>query len=125
MRNIARAVGGRAGHDPILGIPNVCPTFAPLAGEPKVRGELYMKRRKRKIIVRVSLRQANLKRRLRRHLAALGFHRSQDGRLEAAGASKDAIRALHNSQRNARLKANKKFIAERLPPTELIADHCA
>jgi hypothetical protein len=74
-----------------------------------------MKRRKRKKVVRVSLRQANLKRRLRRHLAALGFHKSQDGRLEASGDSKDVIRALHSAQRSARLKINRAFIAERLP----------
>jgi hypothetical protein len=74
-----------------------------------------MKRRKKKKIVRVSLRQANLKRRLRRHLAALGFHKSQDGKLEAAGTGKDVVRALHNAQRNARLKVSRKFIAERLP----------
>ena len=74
-----------------------------------------MKRKKRKKIIRISLRQANLKRRLRRHLAALGFHRTQDGSLEAAGTGKDIIRALHSAQRNAGLKANKKFIAERLP----------
>lgn len=74
-----------------------------------------MKRKKRKKIIRISLRQANLKRRLRRHLAALGFHRAQDGTLEAAGSGKDIIRTLHSAQRNARLKANKKFIAERLP----------
>src|SRR5580700_11840291 len=74
-----------------------------------------MKRRKRKKIVRVSLRQASLKRRLRRHLAALGFHKSQDGKLETSGRGKDVIRALHHAQRNARLKANRKFIAEQLP----------
>src|SRR5260370_14699551 len=74
-----------------------------------------MKRKRRKRIIRISLRQANLKRRLRRHLAALGFHRTQDGTLEAAGSGKDVIRALHNAQRNGRLKANRKFIAERLP----------
>ncbi len=74
-----------------------------------------MKRRKKRKIVRVSLRQANLKRRLRRHLAALGFHKSQDGKLEAAGTGKEVVRALHNAQRNARLKANRRFIAERLP----------
>jgi hypothetical protein len=74
-----------------------------------------MKPKKAKRILRLSLRQANLKRRLRRHLAALGFHRSQHGRLEAAGTGKDVIRALHSAQRNARLKANKTFIAERLP----------
>jgi hypothetical protein len=74
-----------------------------------------MKRKKRKKVVRISPRQANLKRRLRRHLAALGFHRTQDGALEAAGTGKDVIRALHNAQRNARLRANRKFIAEQGP----------
>jgi hypothetical protein len=74
-----------------------------------------MKRKRRKRIIRISLRQANLKRRLRRHLAALGFHRTQEGTLEAAGSGKDVIRTLHNAQRNGRLKANRKFIAERLP----------
>jgi hypothetical protein len=74
-----------------------------------------MKQKKRKKVIRVSLRQANLKRRLRRHLAALGFHRTQDGALEVAGSGKDIIRTLHSAQRNARLKANKRFIAERLP----------
>ena len=74
-----------------------------------------MKRRKRKNVVRISFRQAKLKRRIRRHLSALGFHKTQDGQLEASGSGKDVIRALHNAQRNARLKLNKKFIAERLP----------
>jgi hypothetical protein len=74
-----------------------------------------MKRKKTKKIIRISLRQASLKRRLRRHLAALGFHRTQDGTLEAAGSGKDIIRALHSAQRSDRLKANKKFIGERLP----------
>jgi hypothetical protein len=48
-------------------------------------------------------------------LAALGCHRTQDGALEAAGTGKDIIRALHDAQRIARLRANRKFIAERLP----------
>lgn len=74
-----------------------------------------LKRNKKKKLIQISLRQANLKRRLRRHLAALGFHRSQDGGLEADGSSKDVIRALHNAQRNARLRANRQFITERLP----------
>lgn len=74
-----------------------------------------MKPRKQKKIVRISLRQANLKRRLRRHLAALGFRKSQDGKLEASGYSKELIRALHRAQRSARLKINREFIEERLP----------
>jgi hypothetical protein len=74
-----------------------------------------MSRKRRKKLVRISLRQANLKRRLRRHLAALGFHKSQDGKLETDGTGKDVIRALHSAQRSARLKANRKFISERLP----------
>jgi hypothetical protein len=48
-------------------------------------------------------------------LAALGCHRTQDGALEAAGTGKDIIRALHDAQRIARLRANRNFIAERLP----------
>jgi len=35
--------------------------------------------------------------------------------LAPEGTGKDVIRALHNAQRNARLKANRKFIEERLP----------
>lgn len=73
-----------------------------------------MKKRNKKVI-RISTRQAALKRRLRRHLASLGFHKTEDGLLEAPGTGKDVVRLLHNGQRNDRLAANRKFISDRLP----------
>jgi Domain of unknown function (DUF4338) len=66
-------------------------------------------------IVNLAARPATLKRRLRRHLQALGFERSWDGSLHLADTGKDVIRALHQAQRNDRLVANKSFIARALP----------
>ena len=64
----------------------------------------------------VATRQANLKRRVRRHLKSLGFKRSEeDGHLLVEGGGKDVIRALHLAQRNDKLKLNKEFIAQKLP----------
>jgi hypothetical protein len=72
-----------------------------------------MKRKKKKVVKIAAARQANLKRRLRRHLKALGFRRSRDtGDLEMEGSGKDFIRAVHNAQRNAKLALHKAFIAE-------------
>jgi len=66
--------------------------------------------------VAVATRQANLKRRVRRHLKSLGFKRSEeDGHLLVEGGGKDVIRALHLAQRNDKLKLNKEFIAQKLP----------
>lgn len=70
---------------------------------------------KKKKIVRISAREASLKRRLRRHLKAIGFSKAEDGSLAIAGEGKDVIRALHSAQRVALLKQNKAFIAGRLP----------
>ncbi len=61
-------------------------------------------------IIEVSARQASLKRRLRRHLKELGFHKSADGMLEISGSGKDVIRSLHASQRSDRLVQNQQFI---------------
>jgi hypothetical protein len=67
-------------------------------------------------IVAIASRQANLKRRFRRHLLSLGFKRSEeDGHLIVEGTGKDVIRFLHLAQRNARLKINREFIVEQLP----------
>jgi hypothetical protein len=74
-----------------------------------------MKKKKSKKVIAIASREANLKRRLRRHLAALGFHKNQEGRLETTGSGKDVIRALHQAQRVQRLKANRAFIKEFLP----------
>ena len=52
-------------------------------------------------VVAIAARQANLKRRIRRHLLSLGFQRSKDdGHLIISGTGKDVIRALHLAQRN-------------------------
>lgn len=65
---------------------------------------------KRKVI-RVSAREDNLKRRLRRHLNAVGFERGPDGSLEISGTGKDVIRSLHLAHRSGHLKAHRAFIA--------------
>src|SRR5579863_8907329 len=67
-----------------------------------------------KAVITISA-QATLKRRLRRHLAALGFQKAEDGSLAPPGTGKDAVRILHNVQRDDRLAANRPFISERLP----------
>lgn len=66
-------------------------------------------------VVRLSLRQANIKRQLRQHLAELGFHRAQSGGLQVVGSGKNLVRVLHAAQRNSRLQTNREFIAKRLP----------
>lgn len=65
-------------------------------------------------IVTIASREATLKRRLRRHLTELGFQKNRDGSLAPPTGGKEAIRALHRAQRNARLALNEKFIADRL-----------
>jgi hypothetical protein len=69
----------------------------------------------KKATVKVSPREANLKRRLRRHLSMVGFSKAPDGSLRVSGSGKDVIRSLHHAQRNALLRENRKFISERLP----------
>ena len=69
---------------------------------------------KRKSLVVLSA-QASLKRRLRRHLKALGFEKAEDGTLKPPGNDKDAVRLVHKDQREDRLRLNTKFIKERYP----------
>jgi hypothetical protein len=59
--------------------------------------------------------QAQLKRRLRRHLAHLGFAKSSTGNLALPGKGKETIRTLHQGQRRERFLQQKAFIANRLP----------
>src|SRR6266446_5959391 len=66
-------------------------------------------------VVSVSSREATLKRKIRRHLSELGFARSEDGRLQADGNTKDAIRALHRSQREDLLELSQGFLTSRSP----------
>lgn len=72
-------------------------------------------RKNRKAVVSISAREATLKRRLRRHLTSLGFHKSDEGILTPPGTGKDAVRTIHSVQRDDRLAANQNFISERLP----------
>lgn len=62
-------------------------------------------------VISVQPREANLKRKLREHLHSLGFTKSQDGALQAPGNTKDAIRAIHQAQREERLSDNQKFVS--------------
>jgi len=64
-------------------------------------------------VITVSTREATLKKRLRKHLRSLGFHKSDDGALMPPGSGKDVIRTIHGVQRDDRLAANKDFISER------------
>jgi hypothetical protein len=66
-------------------------------------------------VAAISPREASLKKRLRRHLSELGFRKTRYGKLEIASADKDAIRALHSSQRDDRLSLNQLFLRDRLP----------
>lgn len=63
-------------------------------------------------VVKIQARKASLKRRLRRHLKNLGFHKTAEGMLEIDGEGKDVIRSLHAGQRTDRLAQNRKFIKE-------------
>ena len=66
-------------------------------------------------VIRLSSREANLKKKIRRHLRALGFQKMADGALKVKGSGKGVIRGLHSSQRRDRLKTNKNFLAQRAP----------
>jgi len=60
-------------------------------------------------------REAGIKRRLRRHLSALGFEKARDGTLVLPDASKDTVRSLHRQQRNEKLMESAALINEKLP----------
>ncbi len=59
--------------------------------------------------------EASLKRKIRRHLHTLGFHKSDQGALEISGSDKYLIRAMHSSQRRDRLAASARFLSEKTP----------
>jgi hypothetical protein len=82
-----------------------CGTFGSLAG-------IYLGSRK---VVLVASREANLKRKFRRHLRALGFERGDDGSLRVEEGGKDVIRALHSAQRSARIESSAAFLSRSAP----------
>lgn len=69
----------------------------------------------KKKTIRVNLREAALRRSIRRHLKSLGFQRNSDGQLVPPDLSKDTYRRLHESQRRAKLQKNLKFVEEAAP----------
>ena len=72
-------------------------------------------KKQKKNVIKVSAREAALKRRLRRHLTSLGFRKAKNGLLEPPGSGKEAVRAVHKGHRADRLAANRRFIADRFP----------
>ena len=66
-------------------------------------------------VIAIKAREASLRRKVRRHLQAVGFHKSGDGALEIDGGDKEVIRGLHRPQRLERLSANADFLAARAP----------
>ncbi|MFN4163587.1 MAG: Druantia anti-phage system protein DruA [Ferrovibrio sp.] len=78
-----------------------------------------MARKKKKTkhtnVIGALTREANLKRRLRRHLKAIGFSRDNDGNLKFAEGGKEVVRSLHLSQRSALIRANRQFIEKQYP----------
>lgn len=69
---------------------------------------------KDKIVITVSTREASLKKRFRRHLKLLGFHKADDGSLLPPGTGKDVVRTIHGAQRDDRLALSEKFLSEKL-----------
>ncbi len=70
---------------------------------------------RKKTVINIATREANLKRKIRHHLQILGFQKSVDGALQIRGSGKDVIRTLHRPQRNDRLEKQKSFIDRRFP----------
>lgn len=68
-----------------------------------------------KKIINLASREANLKRKLRRHLQSLGFKKTESGLFQVEGNSKDVIRTLHGAQREERLQASQQFIRDKAP----------
>ncbi len=64
-------------------------------------------------IISITPREASLRRKVRRHLHSLGFHKSADGTLNIGGHDKDLVRRLHGPQRTERLAVNSDFLSRR------------
>ncbi len=64
-------------------------------------------------VINVSLQDASLKRKIRRHLKQIGFQKNGNGSLLINGDGKEVIRALHGYQRNDRLEKSRDFLINR------------
>ncbi len=65
-------------------------------------------------VIPISAREASLRRKVRRQLRSLGFHKAEDGTLKIYGHDKAIVRGLHSPQRTDRISANSKFLASRI-----------
>ena len=61
------------------------------------------------------MREASLRRKIRRHLQSLGFRKSREGTLKIDRKDKETIRNLHRSQREEKIAANQDFLVQRAP----------
>jgi len=71
--------------------------------------------RKSPTTVKIALYEANLKRRVRRHLRALGFSHASSGVLVPGANDKEAYRAVHSQQRRDRLDKSDRLLRNALP----------
>ena len=63
-------------------------------------------------VIPLLTKEAQLKRRLRRHLNKLGFKKDKDGNLELPSDGKETVRVLHNAQRKERFASQRNFLAQ-------------
>jgi hypothetical protein len=71
---------------------------------------------KRSVVVSAFTPEANLKRKIRTHLQKLGFEKTQGRAFRPPSTSKETVRALHQEQRKAIIKDQRRFLSEALPP---------
>ena len=64
-------------------------------------------------ILKIPHREASLKRKIRKHLRALGFIKGPDGTLMPPDDKKETIRALHSAQKKQKIIKNVNFISSR------------
>jgi len=64
-------------------------------------------------VIELAAREAQLKRRVRKHLYDLGFGRDAEGRLQPPSLDKDAYRRFHKAQREEKLIANLDWLTKR------------
>jgi len=65
--------------------------------------------------IRINLREATLRRSIRKHLKNLGFQKDSEGQLVPPDLSKDTYRRLHEGQRQTKLQKNLKFVEQISP----------
>ena len=65
-------------------------------------------------VIRALSKEAQLKRRVRRHLSKLGFQKEENGHLSPPSDEKSIVRSMHALQRISKLNANEEFISDNI-----------